>query len=68
MTTWTVTITVGPAESDDGFVEYLLGEIDNAIESTDVEGLDVVISVQANDTTQMWTGSTGDEDAWRRQS
>lgn len=42
----TITITVGPYEQDDGFVDYLLGEIDHAIESTDVVGIPVNVSTE----------------------
>ncbi|MET0441320.1 MAG: hypothetical protein ABW071_04980 [Casimicrobiaceae bacterium] len=43
-TTTTITVTVGPYKDDDGFIDYLLGEINNAIDSTDVDGIPVAIN------------------------
>ena len=42
-TTYTLTVTIGPFTDDNGFIDYLIGEIWNAIESTDIDGLDVTV-------------------------
>lgn len=41
MITYTLTITVGPVETDAGFFDWLTGEIDWLIDSSDHIGLPV---------------------------
>jgi hypothetical protein len=46
MTSWKITIEVGPVETDDGFVDFLLGEIGYAIDNTDITGIPVQTTVE----------------------
>jgi hypothetical protein len=50
MTTgWTITITVETDDNgDDGFVDYLVGEIDSLCENTEADGITVTINTEAS--------------------
>jgi hypothetical protein len=51
MTSWKITIEVGPVETDDGFVDFLLGEIGYAIDNidnTEITGIPVQTKVEVS--------------------